>query len=111
MASPEDGNTADAASAAGALTVPAPSRGGGGRIPPPPEPPDSGDDDEGMLRMSFLEHLEELRSRILWALAGVGVAFAVSLTFCNDLWRVVSAPAVDALRSLGIKPPNLVQIT
>ena len=87
------------------------TKGGGGRIPPPPEPPDSGDEEDGMLRMSFLEHLEELRSRILKALAGVGVAFALSLTFCNDLWKIVSAPAVDALRSLGINPPNLVQIT
>ena len=33
------------------------------------------DDDEGMVRMSFLEHLDEARSRILKALAGVGVAF------------------------------------
>ncbi len=64
-----------------------------------------------MLRMSFLEHLEELRSRILRALAGVGVAFALSLTFCNELWKIVSAPAVDALRTLGVNPPNLVQIT
>jgi sec-independent protein translocase protein TatC len=110
MASPEDGNPADA-SAAGALTVPAPSRGGRGRLPPPPPPPDSGDEEEGMLRMSFLEHLEELRSRILRSLAGVGIAFVLSLTFCNDLWRIVSAPAVDALRTLGINPPNLVQIT
>ncbi len=61
--------------------------------------------------MSFLEHLEELRSRILKMLAGVGVAFVLSLTFCNELWRVVSAPAVGALRSLGVNPPNLVQIT
>src|SRR5436305_239176 len=37
--------------------------------PPPPKSPslfdDDDDDDEGMLRMSFLEHLEELRSRII----------------------------------------------
>src|SRR5579871_3907723 len=101
MAKPEDGNTADVASA-GALTVTTPSRGGRGRVPPPPEPPDPDDEHEGMLRMSFMEHLEELRSRILRMLAGVGIAFVLSLTFCNELWRLVSAPAVDALRTLGI---------
>jgi len=85
--------------------------GGGGRRPPPP-PPDAqaGDDDEGMLRMSFLEHLEELRSRILRALAGFGVAFAISLTFTYQLWNFVKEPAVDALKTLKVNPPELVQI-
>ena len=54
-----------------------------------------------MLRMSFLEHLEELRSRILRALGGVGIAFVISLTFCDKLWKIVSAPATDALHRLG----------
>jgi sec-independent protein translocase protein TatC len=44
-------------------------------------------------------------------LGGVGVAFFLSLTFCNPLWLAVSAPAKDALTSLGIDPPNLVAIT
>jgi sec-independent protein translocase protein TatC len=64
-----------------------------------------------MLRMSFMEHLEELRSRLLKAILGLAVAFVLSIGFCKDLWEVVSAPAVDALRSLGINPPNLAQIT
>ena len=95
-----------------ATPVPAPAAGGaGGSQPPakPAEPPD--EDDEGMLRMSFLEHLEELRSRIFRMLFGIGAAFAISLTFSNQLWRFVSAPARDALTQLGIDPPNLSQIT
>ncbi|MCC6395274.1 MAG: twin-arginine translocase subunit TatC [Bryobacterales bacterium] len=64
-----------------------------------------------MLRMSFLEHLEELRTRIIRALMGLGVAFVLSLTFCNQLWLIVRAPAKDALTQLGVNPPNLVQIT
>jgi hypothetical protein len=41
--------------------------GGGGNTVGPPRPPsgDEDEEDEGMLRMSFLEHLEELRSRII----------------------------------------------
>lgn len=82
--------------------------------PPPPPPPETEEDDEeedGMLRMSFLGHLEELRMRLLLMLAGVGVAFVLSLTFANKLWLIVSAPAVDALRQLGYKQPGLTQIT
>jgi sec-independent protein translocase protein TatC len=88
------------------------------RTPPPPPPPppakeDEEEDDEeegGMLRMSFMEHLEELRSRILKALMGVAVAFILSLTFTNTLWRIVSAPAIEALKHLHYTP-TLVQIT
>jgi sec-independent protein translocase protein TatC len=52
--------------------------------------------------MSFMEHLEELRSRILKSLAGVGVAFAFSILFTNQLWRLVSQPVDAALRELGL---------
>ncbi len=86
------------------------------RRPPPPPPPvveeDEEDDEErGMLRMSFMEHLEELRARILKALLGLVVAFIASLFFTTQLWRIVSEPAVAALRHLGINPPHLVAIT
>jgi sec-independent protein translocase protein TatC len=87
--------------------------GGGGKTPPPPTPPGGDgddDDDDGMLRMSFLEHLEELRNRIIRALMGVAVAFVLSLTYCSQLWDFVSQPAVVALKTLGYKEQNLVQI-
>jgi sec-independent protein translocase protein TatC len=78
------------------------------QLPPPPPPPGGGDEEEeGMLRMSFLEHLEELRSRIIKALIGIGVAFVLSLTFASQLWDVVAAPAVQALTTLGVNPPEL----
>jgi sec-independent protein translocase protein TatC len=88
------------------------------KIPPksPPPPPndddeDEGDDEEkGMLRMSFMEHLEELRSRLLRAIAGLIVAFLLAIGFCKDIWAIVAAPAVTALTNLGFDP-NLAQIT
>jgi sec-independent protein translocase protein TatC len=64
-----------------------------------------------MLRMSFLEHLEELRTRIFRALMGIGLAFVASLTFSNQLWIFVQQPATQALHSLGIKPEKLHQFT
>lgn len=77
--------------------------------PPPPPPSEEEDEEEdGMLRMSFLEHLEELRSRIIQVLIGMAVAFAFSLIFSNKLWQIVSAPAIDALKQLGAVPAKLV---
>lgn len=73
--------------------------------------PGEDDDEEGMARMSFFEHLSELRRRIFHALIGMVVAFAASLTFANSLWGFVSEPAVSALKKLGVDPPLLAQIT
>jgi sec-independent protein translocase protein TatC len=82
-------------------------------VPPPPPPDDDEDDPEeqGMLRMSFMEHLEELRSRIIKALYGLLVAFILSLVFAGPLWDIISEPAVSALKHLHVVPPRLVQIT
>jgi sec-independent protein translocase protein TatC len=106
VASPAAGNSSN---------LPVPQASSGRRppgLPPPPPPPgDGGDEEDGMLRMSFLEHLEELRSRIIKALIGIGVAFVLSLAFAGPLWKIIAAPAVEALRNLGINPPELVAIT
>jgi sec-independent protein translocase protein TatC len=81
--------------------------------PPPPPPPTSPEEqeEEGMLRMSFMEHLEELRDRIIRALYGLGIAFVVALAFAGKLWDIISDPAVDALKHLHVNPPRLVMTT
>ena len=86
--------------------VPLGAGGSGGSLPPPPD--DEEGEDGGMLRMSFLEHLEEMRHRIIRALQGFGVAFLVCIVFANQLWDIVRAPAVDALKKIGVNPPVLV---
>jgi sec-independent protein translocase protein TatC len=83
--------------------------------PPPPKPPSDDDEDDdpeerGMLRMSFMEHLEELRGVILRAVAGVLVAFFASFLLAKQIWDIVSAPAVNALIEIGAKPAKLVAI-
>lgn len=91
-----------------------PAAGGDRKPPPPPPPPDDDDaeggEEEGMLRMSFLEHLEELRSRLIKALLGFGVAFVVCIGFSMQLWDIIRAPAFDAMVKIGIKDPELVII-
>jgi sec-independent protein translocase protein TatC len=81
--------------------------------PPPPPPPATPEDHEeaGMLRMSFMEHLEELRSRLLKAVYGLVVAFVVSLVYAGKLWDIISDPAVEALKHLKVEPPQLAQLT
>jgi sec-independent protein translocase protein TatC len=80
--------------------------------PPPPkvEPDEDDEDDNGMLRMSFMEHLEELRTRIIRALYGLGIGFVLCVLFANDLWKIASKPALVALKNLGW-PQQLVQIS
>jgi sec-independent protein translocase protein TatC len=87
----------------GSQVPPGPPRGGGGGG-------DGEDDEEGMARMSFMEHLTELRSRILKMIAGIIIAAVGSLAFCQQLWNFVRQPAKEALTTLGY-PPNLVAIT
>lgn len=79
--------------------------------PPPAAAPteEPGDDDDGMLRMSFLEHLEELRHRLVMMLAGLGVAFVVSLTFAERMWVIVQQPAAAALTKLKFRPELVIQ--
>lgn len=87
--------------------MPVGAGGSGGSLPPPPDDDDEGEDG-GMLRMSFLEHLEEMRHRIIRALQGFGIAFLLCIVFANQLWDIVRAPAVDALKKIGVNPPVLV---
>ncbi len=84
--------------------------------PAPPAPPDKKDadddpDEEGMLRMSFLEHLEELRFRLTRMLIGIGVAFMGSLYFTDNLWKFIQGPFVAAMAQNGVKDAKLVITT
>lgn len=113
---PEDSSTLDSATVAddpyGETSVnadePAALATQDGGASGPPDSTDSSEDEnsdeDGMLRMSFLEHLEELRARIIKALMGIAVAFFASLVFANQLWVFVSQPAIAALKELGYAP-------
>jgi sec-independent protein translocase protein TatC len=74
----------------------------GGKTNPPGGGGGGEDDDEedGMLRMSFLDHLGELRSRIIRALVGFGIVFFLCVVFSERLWLIVQAPAVEAFHRL-----------
>jgi sec-independent protein translocase protein TatC len=62
---------------------------------------DSDHDDDGAGRMSFLEHLEDLRKRIIHSCIALGVGMAVAFPFMKDLASFVLAP------TLHILPPGV----
>jgi len=57
-------------------------------------PPDEEDDDELSTagKMSFLEHLDELRKRILRAAIGIGVGVVAGFTFHQELYDFILQP-------------------
>lgn len=67
------------------------------REPSDGEPPD--DDDEGVLgsTMTFLEHLDELRKRILHSAASVAIAFAFCWAFSEEIFRFLAVPIADVV--------------
>jgi sec-independent protein translocase protein TatC len=75
-----------------------------------PEKEGGSSEDEGMLRMSLMEHLEELRARIIKMLYGFGVVFVFCLYESEKLFEIVMAPGRDAMRRTGIPGADFVAI-
>jgi sec-independent protein translocase protein TatC len=78
--------------------VPFPSQS---QKPAPGEDPDWDDDDleptDEAGKMSFLEHLDELRRRIIYALIAVGVGFAVIYAYIDRIFAFVLKPMQEML--------------
>ncbi|MCY3778094.1 MAG: twin-arginine translocase subunit TatC [Candidatus Aminicenantes bacterium] len=102
---PQDPSASEtqAAEDAGQETVPA-----SGSPPPPSDPPtpvasaeaeddpDSPDEEELGAKMTFLEHLDELRKRILWSAIAVAVAFIGCWVFREPIFEFLSIPIKNA---------------
>jgi sec-independent protein translocase protein TatC len=56
--------------------------------------------------MSFLDHLEELRKRIINSLIAIGVALGVSWWMADDLFHLVSRPIIAAGVQLNMSKPT-----
>ena len=69
----------------------------------------SDDEDSGsrLPAMSFLEHLEELRKRIIYCLIAVAVGFGVCWGYAERIYGLMQMPIVEVLRKHGM-PDKLV---
>jgi sec-independent protein translocase protein TatC len=47
--------------------------------------------------MGFLQHLEELRKRIIWSVAYIGIGFAVCWNYHEQIWNWIQKPVITAL--------------
>ncbi len=59
--------------------------------------PDDDQQDDVAGRMSFLEHLEELRKRIINACLGIAVGVGFSFFFIQQIYDFLTAPAIKTL--------------
>lgn len=70
--------------------------------PPPPRPLDDDEEEAGVSgKMSFLEHLDELRQRLIKALLAVLVGFLVAIAFINPIFEFVMEPLQAILPAGG----------
>ena len=74
--------------------VPFPTKGAKPALTEDSEPDwdDHDPDSEGGGKMSFLDHLDELRRRIVYSLIGVGIGFVVAFVYIDDLFGFIVRP-------------------
>ncbi len=66
-------------------------------------------DKEGMPTMGFLDHLEELRKRIVYSIMSVAVGAVACWYYREQIYGVMQRPIMDALRANGM-PEKLVYL-
>ena len=58
--------------------------------------------------MPLLEHLMELRTRLIWSIAAFGICFIGSYYFSNRIYFFLAEPLADVLREQGNPDPHLI---
>lgn len=69
--------------------------------PPPARPDDEEEDDDLGAKMSFLDHLDELRRRIIRALIALFVGFLIAFAFIEKVFRFIMEPLQAVLPDGG----------
>jgi sec-independent protein translocase protein TatC len=79
--------------------VPFPGNTGAARYTPPDDEPDDRDlqEDGSGGKMSFLEHLDELRKRLIWSIAALFGGFIVAYAFIDYIFGFIMKPLVATL--------------
>lgn len=53
-------------------------------------------------RMPLLEHLRELRTRLIWSIVALSLGMAASLGFAEQIYNWLTAPFIQAIASSGV---------
>ena len=71
---------------------------------PPPASPSRDPETEPLngRQMSFLEHLEELRQRLLRAVLALLAGFGICFYFAKNIYNYLARPLTDSLHALGV---------
>jgi sec-independent protein translocase protein TatC len=64
--------------------------------------PVNASDQEQMPTMGFLDHLEELRKRIIYSIIAIAVGFFACWGFRENIYAVIQRPVMDALQRNGL---------
>lgn len=72
--------------------VPFPNKTSQALDDPEPDWDDHGPESAEAGKMSFLDHLDELRRRIIYSLIAVGLGFGIAFYFINDLFNFIMLP-------------------
>ena len=70
-------------------------------------PPNGDEQDAPLPAMSFLQHLEELRRRIIYSIIAVAVGFIACWGYAEKIYGLMQQPIVKVLRDNGL-PDKLV---
>jgi sec-independent protein translocase protein TatC len=73
----------------------------GAPLPAAPDPHDYQDDTDATGKMSFLEHLDELRKRLIVAISSIAVGFLIGLLFVDRVEAFVMRPLYEILPEGG----------
>ncbi|MGA9710506.1 MAG: twin-arginine translocase subunit TatC, partial [Candidatus Sulfotelmatobacter sp.] len=57
---------------------------------------------DAMPTMGFLDHLEELRRRLVYSIAAVAVGFFVCWGYRERIYGIMQKPIMDALKANGL---------
>jgi sec-independent protein translocase protein TatC len=66
------------------------------------EMPPAGQTNDAMPAMSFLEHLEELRKRLVYSIIAAVVGFFVCWGYAENIFGLMQRPIMDALKKNGL---------
>lgn len=70
--------------------------------PAPTPSPDSSD------KMSFFDHLAELRMRLLWSLVAIGVGFGVGFAYAEEAFAFLARPMMRAFEQAGYSQQQMI---